>query len=174
VISRLSIIALSAISAIASSSSFAGGGALGTLSPSASFSNTVSGGFTDTWTFDVAAPSIVAGSLTNVEITLSNLGFGGIVGLAGYLDAPGNSLSMLAPVVTPIPGGFTTAQVLVGSGVFSAGLHSLVISGTGVTGGSGSYGGNLVATPVPEPRTSMMLLAGVAAMGAVVRRRRVA
>jgi hypothetical protein len=56
--------------------------------------------------------------------------------------------------------------------MFSAGAHSLVISGTGISGASASYGGNLVATPVPEPGTFMMMIAGIAAMGAVVRRRR--
>lgn len=169
---RASAIAFAAFAAIASSSSFAGGGTLGTLSPSASFSNTVTSGFTDNWTFDLAAPSIVAASLTNVEITLGGLGFGGITGLTAYLDGPGNLVSALAPVITAIPGGFITTQVLAGSGMFSAGAHSLVISGTGISGASASYGGNLVATAVPEPGTFMMMIAGIAAMGAVVRRRR--
>ena len=41
----------------------------------------------------------------------------------------------------------------------------MLASGTAVSGTSASYGGNLVATLVPEPETYAMLLAGLGALG---------
>jgi hypothetical protein len=48
----------------------------------------------------------------------------------------------------------------------------LKVSGSGVTGGSASYGGNLVAAPIPEPETYAMMLAGLGVIGFLASRRR--
>jgi hypothetical protein len=160
--------AASALIALASSVSF--GASLGSLPPSASFSNTVTGAFTDTWTFDLGSPSIVATSLTNVGITFGSFSTGGITGLLAYL----NGVQLLGPTsVTNSPPVTVTTQVLTGTRSLPAGTFSLVVSGTGVTGGSASYGGNIVAlaAPVPEPESYAMLLAGLGVMGAIALRR---
>ena len=59
------------------------------------------------------------------------------------------------------------------------GLNSLGLSGnyflkvTGTLGGTGSYNGNItLATPVPEPETYGMMLAGLGLMGFLARRRK--
>ena len=155
-----------AVLALASATSFAN--SLDPLNPSASFSNTVTGAFTDTWTFNLGSASIVAASLTNVEITFGNFKFGGITGFEAWL----NGSQLIGPVTTTVnPPVIVTTQVLAGGASLPAGMYSLTVKGTGVTGGSASYGGNIVATPVPEPETYAMMLAGLVAVGFLARRR---
>ena len=159
---------VSAVIALASAASF--GASLGSLPPSASFSNTVTGAFTDTWTFSLGAPSTVATSLTNVGITFGSFSTGGITGLLAYL----NGFQLFGPTtITNSPPVTVTTQVLTGATSLPAGTFSLVVSGTGVTGGSASYGGNIaaLAAPVPEPESYAMLLAGLGVMGSIAFRR---
>jgi len=164
-----SMFAATAIAAAVSTSALAGGGNLGGLPPSASFSNTVTGAFTDVWTFNLASPSVVAASLTNVEISFTGgPSFGGIQGFSAWLNGipllP-SSTSTNAPPLT------VTTQILAGSSTFGPGVYQLKVSGTGITGSSASYGGNIVAAPVPEPESYAMLLAGLGVMGAIAMRR---
>jgi hypothetical protein len=149
----------------------AGGGSLGTLgpaAPSASFSDTVFGAFTDTWTFDVTSASALAASLTNVQISLGGADFGGIVDFSATLAGTllGSTTSVLESNGIAI-----TTQVLADATSGAPGSYTLTVSGSGVTGGSASYGGNLVATPVSEPQTLALFLAGLAAMGFIGHRR---
>jgi hypothetical protein len=54
----------------------------------------------------------------------------------------------------------------------TAGVHTLVVNGKllgGTVGFTGSL--NVVATPVPEPESYALMLAGLAGIGAIVRRR---
>ncbi len=147
----------------------AGGGSLDPVNPSASFANTVTGGFTDTWTFNLGTPSIVAASLTNVQITFGGFEVGGILDFAAAL----NGTTLFGPTsVVNTPPITVTTQVLAGAASLGAGLYQLVVSGSGVTGASASYGGNIVATPVPEPEPYVMLLAGLGVVGFVAARRR--
>ncbi len=148
--------------------SMAGGGSLGTPSPSASFSNTVNGAFTDNWTFDLGSASIVAASLTNVEISFYGKS-GGILGFSASLNGTPLLLNTSSVTVPPVT---VNTQVLAGVASMGPGaMFKLTVSGTGITGTSASYGGNLVATPVPEPETWALMLAGVGAVGFLARRR---
>lgn len=144
---------------------------LGTLNPSASFANTVTGAFTDSWTFDLSAPSVIGASVTNVEIFLNGLANGGIQGFSATLNGVPLGLTTTPGGAAPVQ---TVTQVLAGNtNTFLAkGAHELVVSGTGITGASASYGGNIVATPVPEPETYAMMLAGIGAIAFLLRRRR--
>jgi hypothetical protein len=147
----------------------AAGGNLGNIPPSASFAATHTGAFMDVWTFNLATPSIVAASVTNVEITFGSTMVGGILGFSATLNGVPLNLSSSSVFNPPVS---VTTQILSGSGVLGAGMYQLVVSGTGVTGGSASYGGNIVATPVPEPETYALMMAGLAAVGFVAARRR--
>lgn len=163
---KLKFVAAAVLASVTSISSFA----LGPLtpSPSASFANTVMGTFTDDWTFNLGSPSIVAASLTNVEVSFGGPSFGGIHGFSAWL----NGVALFGSTSTTTISGITVkTQVKSGGASIPAGVYHLLVSGTTV-GGQASYGGNLVATPVPEPETYAMLLAGLGAVGFLARRRK--
>ena len=165
---KLKFVAAAAVLSVSSLSAVAVTTALPPLAPSATFANTVTGGFMDTWTFNLGTTSIVAASLTNVEITFGIFKTGGITGFEAWL----NGTQLFGPLTTTIsPPVTVTTQVLAGGTSLPAGMYSLVVRGTGVTGGQASYGGNIVATPVPEPETLAMMLAGLGALGFLARRR---
>lgn len=168
--SKIKAVALAAVLAVGSSGALALDDDLGTIdSSSASFSNTVGSGFTDTWTFSLSSLSYVAASLTNVESALGSFATGGIAGLAASTDTFTLTGSPIISTSGPVT---VTTQVLAGTAVLSAGSYTLTVSGTGITGSSASYGGNIVATPVPEPGTYAMLMAGLGVVGLLVMRRR--
>ncbi len=165
---KLKYIAAASLLSFASAGSFATSMPLDPLTPSASFANTVSGAFTDTWTFNLGTLSAVAASVTNVEVSFGSFTAGGIDGFQAWL----NGVEIFGPISTVTTSGVTVkTQVKAGGAALPAGMYSLVVSGTGVTGGSASYGGSIVATPVPEPETYAMMLAGLAALGFLARRR---
>jgi PEP-CTERM motif len=152
---------LAALAAASVSSAWAGGGALSFVGDTASFSATVSGAFVDVWTFNVVAPGASAAvSATNIEFN----GAGGIAGLSGFLAlVPLTATSVPSPpVVVNLLSGFT--------GLLGAGAYNLTISGNAGVGGS--YGGNVVLTPVPEPETYALMFAGLGIVGFVAARRR--
>lgn len=156
---------------------------LGTLAPSATFGNTVTGSFIDEYSFSLSSDSIVAASATNVAVNFMNMSWGGISGFEMELGTapvfgPQQSEAVAAPFTI-------TTQTINGSAILSAGLYVLKIKGTGVTGGNASYGGAIVAgamqaspppalQPIPEPETYAMMLAGLGAVGFLARRRKAA
>jgi hypothetical protein len=165
-----SLVATGVLAVAGASSSFAAND-LGPIPPSATFSNVVSGAFTDTWNFNLGSQSLVGVVLSNVEVTFGSFSFGGINGLTAFL----NGTQLFGPTSTQTTSGITTKlQVLGGGTSLPAGVYSLVVSGTGITGSSATYSGSISATPisaVPEPQTYLMLLAGLGVMGAIARRR---
>ena len=165
-----SLVATAAIGLAAASSSFAtvAGEPLGVLAPTASFSRTVgAGSFMDTYNFDLSVASIVAASATNVEITFGGFSFGGISNFAATL----NNKPLLFNLFESTGDGVTiSTSVVAGSTSLPAGNFKLTVSGIAAAGGA-SYGGNIVATPVPEPESYAMLLAGLGVMGAIAVRR---
>jgi hypothetical protein len=142
---------------------------LGDPTPSMSFANTVMGGFTDIWTFTLPTQSAVATSVTNVQVTFSGFGTsGGILGFQAFL----NGVELFGPTsTTNIPPISITTQVKAGSALLNAGTYELKISGTGITGGTASYGGNIAAVPVPELETWAMLIAGIGMVALQIRRK---
>lgn len=167
---KLKFVAAAAVLALTSVGSFATTTALDPLAPSASFANTVTGAFTDSWTFNLPTLSAVAASVTNVEVSFGSFTAGGIMGFEAWLN--GTQLFGPTSIVGPVSGVTVKTQVLAGGTVLPAGMYSLMVKGSGITGASASYGGNIVATPVPEPETYAMMLAGLAAVGFLARRRR--
>jgi hypothetical protein len=126
------------------------------------------GGFTDTWTFlpplgdakasisfsHLAADPSDPGdqALTLIDVTLD--GFS-ILSFFNPLDPGANALLLSIPL---FPGDGVTP-------------HEIIVTGTGF--GNTSYSGtiNFRVLPVPEPATWGMMVAGIAAVGASMRRR---
>mgnify|MGYP000636163262 CR=1 FL=1 len=157
---KLSILA--ALTAISVSNAWAVGGPLVFVGNTASFSSSVSGAFTDFWTFNVVAPgATAAASATNIAFN----GAGGIASFAGLLSTVNltSTATVTPPVVVNVLSGFT--------GTLIPGAYSLRLSGNAGTSGA-SYGGNLVLTPIPEPETYALMLAGLGVVGFVAARRR--
>ncbi len=152
---------LAALAAASVSNAWALGGPLTFVGNTASFSTSVNGAFSDVWTFNVASPGAsAAASATNISFN----GAGGIAGFSGTLASIALSGSAVPspPVVVNVLAGFT--------GVLSAGAYTLTIGGN--AGSGASYGGNVVLTPVPEPETYALMLAGLGVVGFVAARRR--
>jgi len=172
---KLQSLAVAVVLGTAVCSSFALDEVLPPLDPSQNFSNTVIGAFQDTFQFNLTGLSVIAVSITNNEINLGGSSFGGILGFAGFVDLPVGTDIPLTYSTTPVagPDGSTIhVQRLEGNGLLPLGTYTIVVAGTGITGSTASYGGNVVATPVPEPETYAMMLAGLGAIGFVVARRR--
>ena len=153
---------LATLTAVSISNAWAVGGPLIFVGNTASFSSSVSGAFTDFWTFNVVAPGAsAAASATNISFS----GAGGITSFAGLLSTVSlaSSATVNPPVVVNVLSGFT--------GTLIPGAYNLRLSGTAGTGGA-SYGGNVVLTPIPEPETYALMLAGLGVVGFVAARRR--
>jgi len=150
-----------ALTVAGSTAAWAAGGPLTFAGNTASFSSSVSGTFTDVWTFTVLAPGAsAASSITNISFD----GAGGIGSFAAVLAAVPLASTVLPspPVLVNVLSGFT--------GVLTPGPYSLVVSG--IAGAGASYGGNVVLTPIPEPETYALMLAGLAIVGGIAMRRR--
>jgi hypothetical protein len=126
----------------------------------------VAGEFHDSYTFTLASNSIVGSSVTNVAIDFVGFKFGDITDFSATL----NGIDLVLNSVTGTGPGYTiSTQVLAGSTTLAAGNYLLNVNGV-AHGLNASYGGNVVATPVPEPSAYLLLVAGLGAI-AFVRRR---
>jgi hypothetical protein len=166
-----SLIAATAMIA-AASTNFAAAATVVTLSPtgSASFSGAAA---SNTFTLDLSSLT----GTSNVTSVLS----ANFAGNSGYdiTSATFDGASFTALVNYSVTG-------LVGADVWqfnfnnvSSSLHTIVVNGAALGGSTAGFTGSLsvtnsplvTITPVPEPETYAMLLAGLGLMGAIARRR---
>ena len=131
------------------------------------------GSFTDYFTFSI--PSLNTGDVVGTAIagfkSIVKVGLVQTVSFTGFdlYSGSAGSGSMIAAGDVSFPAiGSVYANAL------SAGNYYLQVSGK-VASVGGSYGGNLslITTPVPEPGSYAMFLAGLGLMGVIARRRKI-
>lgn len=126
------------------------------------------GSFSDKWIFDIPTTLFSGGSVSNLNISISN--FGDLFNIGGLSVQLYDNTNTLITNLNSNPG--SSANFKVGSGVFvPANDYYFAVSGTG----TGSFGGQYVfavtTLPVPEPASYAMLLAGLGFIGVIARRR---
>ena len=153
---------LSTIAAIcASGAAYAVGGSVDLSSGSTGFSSTpVAGAFSEVFTFTLLSSSVFSGSIASVVNGTQDVDFTSIV-----VSGPGGSFAFAQLGADPFEFWGLTPTVL------TAGNYTLTLVGSN-SASIGSYGGNLGATPVPEPQSMALMLGGVGALVFMMRRRR--
>lgn len=165
---KLKLTLMAAALALVSTATMAqdGGGALDLSSGTAFFGRTPVGEFTDTWTFALVGPSFLVNSSTSsAAVGAKDLHYSSVT-LRNSVDA------LVAPFQGSLLDDFTEFYRL-GQTTLPAGNYSIVISGVNSVE-QASYSANLsvIASPIPEPETYVLMLAGLGIMGFVMARRR--
>lgn len=162
---KLSHLAAAAAIALGSASASAIDlGSLNLATGSAFFGNTpVAGSFTDTLTFTITTTSFFNASVTTVVNGAQDVDFTTI-----RVTGTGGSIFNLTQVnPDPIELWATPAAGF----TLTAGTYTMTLTGSN-SAAIGSYAGNVAVTPVPEPHSLALLLAGMGALGFMVRRRK--
>ncbi len=136
---------------------------LGTIHESKDFSNSVSGSFSDIWTFKTLPNDGIGVSATNVSIKLA----GFIDKFSGILDGVALDFDSATSIIA---GKKIITNSLIGAG-FGAGDHTLVISG--IAGKSASYGGSIAVAETPIPAAVWLFGSALMGLMGVSRRKKI-
>lgn len=126
--------------------------------------------FSDTFTFDTGTPFDVAASLSSSYLNTPQTKDLSITGLNLYRYDPATGAVLGSAIAGIDATGFganpTDLWTLSGYGL-AAGSYALKVDGRVAGIGGGAFGGDLTMSPVPEPRTWTVLLAGLCSLGLV-------
>lgn len=126
--------------------------------------------FSDTYTFKLASQSDFLGFVGSTRLKGSGLNLTAFNLSQNGSQVAWGSTSTLHNTNGAVSGSFASIDNAFG---LNSGLYSLTIGGTVVgNAGSGSYGGTINVSPVPEPETWGLTLSGLAAVGFLARRRK--
>lgn len=131
--------------------------------------------FTDVFTFQLNRPFDAAASLTSAYLNTPQTKDLSFSGFSLYRYDPsthavqGNAIAGIDE--TGFGANPTDSWSLQGDGL-QGGYYAIQVDGRVRGAGGGSFGADLTVSPVPEPRSWGMLLAGVGVLGAVARRRK--
>ena len=134
---------------------------------STGISNLTGKTFEDTITFTLPSYNSLA---ANVTSTIKGVQGNGIK-LTSLSLYEGASL-VATGVASTSTTGISSLDDLLYEGLESAGTYKLVVDGTFLGKGGGSYGGTVNVTPVPEPESWGLTVSGLVAVGLMVRRRK--
>ena len=133
--------------------------------------------FSDSFTFTTSVGATISVALFNDAINFGGSGYeGGISSFAAKIDGT-KVLTLSGPLAGDV-GGYPALTLALGLNQtfqIGAGAHSISITGSTYNPGGSAYYGALTltpATPVPEPETYAMMLAGLGAAAFMARRRR--
>jgi hypothetical protein len=136
--------------------------------------STVGNTFTDIFTFNIGTPFDAASSLTSSYLNTPQTKDLLITGFSLYRYDPA-TMAILGTAIAGInETGFgshpTDSWSLTAYGL-SSGYYALKVDGKVMGVGGGAFGGDLTVSPVPEPQTWGMLLAGLGLLGVAARRK---
>ena len=171
----LTILALAASASVASFNAQADtfGGAIDLSSGSAYFGrSTATGSFTDTWTFTLAsAATLLTGTATTTSAGSRDLDFSNI-----FISRASDPTHAIAGGSFSAIAGSTDAQEFYSlTGInLAAGAYDVIVNGIN-SPDRASYSGTLAistVSPVPEPETYAMMMAGLGVLGFLGRRQK--
>lgn len=125
--------------------------------------------FTNDFTFTVGSQGLTTGSLTSSALRTKDLYISSfdLYSANGTLIAQGKNNNAGSNQT-----GMSDWWELPEATALSAGNYYLSVTGQVLGSAGGSYAGDIVMVPVPEPETYAMLLGGLGLIGAVARRRK--
>lgn len=137
--------------------------------------STVGSTFTDIFTFNIGTPFDAAASVTSSFLNTPQTKDLLITGFSLYRYDPG-TMAVLGMAIAGINetgfGSHPTDSWSLSAYGLSSGYYALKVDGRVLGAGGGAFGGDLTVSPVPEPATYAMLLAGLGLVGAAATRRR--
>jgi hypothetical protein len=135
--------------------------------------STVGSSFTDVFTFNISTPFDAAASVTSSYLNTQQTKDLLITGFSLYRYDPG-TMAILGTAIAGVNetgfGSHPTDSWSLSAYGLSSGYYALQINGQVLGAGGGAFGGDLTVSPVPEPQSWAMLLAGLGMLGMVTRR----
>jgi hypothetical protein len=136
--------------------------------------STVGSTFSDVFTFNVGSPFDAAASVTSSYLNTPQTKDLLITGFSLYRYDPA-TMAILGTAIAGINetgfGSTPTDSWSLSAYGLSSGFYALKVDGRVMGEGGGAFGGDLTISPVPEPQTWAMLLAGLGMVGMTARRR---
>jgi hypothetical protein len=136
--------------------------------------STVGNTFSDVFTFNIGTPFDTAASVTSSYLNTPQTKDLLITGFSLYRYDPG-TMAVLGTAIAGINetgfGSHPTDSWSLSAFGLSGGYYALKVDGRVLGAGGGAFGGDLTISPVPEPQTWAMLVAGLGLVGVAARRK---
>jgi hypothetical protein len=136
--------------------------------------STVGSTFSDIFTFNIGSPFDAAASITSSYLNTPQTKDLLITGFSLYRYDPA-TMAILGTAIAGINetgfGSHPTDSWSLSAFGLSSGYYALKVDGQVLGTGGGAFGGDLTVSPVPEPQSWAMLLAGLGMVGVTARRK---
>jgi hypothetical protein len=136
--------------------------------------STVGNTFSDVFTFNIGTPFDTAASVTSSFLNTPQTKDLLITGFSLYRYDP-STMAVLGTAIAGINetgfGSHPTDSWSLSAFGLTGGAYALKVDGRVLGAGGGAFGGDLTISPVPEPQTWAMLVAGLGLVGMATRRK---